>query len=161
MKQNCTVSASWPTLRSALFHEKCDHLYSLMFIETTGVSNPSYHFPTRFCLKRANICVFCDFGLLADLPNYQQNNSLRGSCSLGSSPAAPNPTPVDLDHLPKRPPADLENAATEQVAFWFQNRDKLGQIRNWPAGGNYIQLADTDLLPSVRAILRRYTRIIL
>jgi hypothetical protein len=76
-------------------------------------------------------------------------------------PAAPDPTPVDPDHPPKRVPADLENAATEQVAFWFQNRDKLGQIRNWPAGGNYIQLADTDLLPAVRAILRRYTRIIL
>ena len=76
-------------------------------------------------------------------------------------PAAPDPTPVDPDHPPKRLPSDLENAATEQIAFWFQNRDKLGQIRNWPAGGNYIQLADTDLLPAVRAILRRYTRIIL
>ena len=62
---------------------------------------------------------------------------------------------------PQRLPSDLENAATEQVAFWLQNRDKLGQIRNWPAGGNYIQLADTDLLPSVRVLLRRYTRIIL
>jgi hypothetical protein len=50
---------------------------------------------------------------------------------------------------PKRLLIDLENAATEQVAFWFQNRNKLGEIRNWPAGGNYIQLADTDLiLPS-------------
>jgi hypothetical protein len=55
-------------------------------------------------------------------------------------------------------PADLENAAIEQVAFWFINRDKLGQIRTWPAGGNYVQLADTDLLPSVRATLRRHTR---
>jgi hypothetical protein len=36
-------------------------------------------------------------------------------------PAAPDPTPVDPDHAPKRLPADLENAATEQVAFWFQN----------------------------------------
>jgi len=28
----------------------------------------------------------------------------------------------------------------------------------WPAGGNYVQLADSDLLPSARATLKRYTR---
>jgi hypothetical protein len=49
----------------------------------------------------------------------------------------------------------------EQVAFWFQNKDKLGQIRSWPASGNYVQLADTDLLPAVRSALLRHTRFIL
>ncbi|HVV72583.1 MAG TPA: hypothetical protein VHI52_13970, partial [Verrucomicrobiae bacterium] len=58
-------------------------------------------------------------------------------------------------------PSELEHAAIEQIAFWFVNRDKLGEIRNWPAGGNYVQLADTDLLPSVRAILKRHTRFLL
>src|SRR5262245_1055259 len=28
-------------------------------------------------------------------------------------------------------PDDLESAAVEQVAAWFQQRDKLGLIRNW------------------------------
>jgi hypothetical protein len=55
-------------------------------------------------------------------------------------------------------PAELEHAAVEQVAFWFQRRDTAGVIRIWPTGGNYMQLVDTDLMPSVRAVLRRYTR---
>ena len=55
-------------------------------------------------------------------------------------------------------PADLEHAAIEQVAFWFQRRDTAGVIRVWPTGGNYMQLVDTDLLPAVRAVLRRHTR---
>src|SRR6185503_10436206 len=32
-------------------------------------------------------------------------------------------------------PADLESAAVEQVAYWFQTQDKLGLIRNWPHDG--------------------------
>jgi hypothetical protein len=76
-------------------------------------------------------------------------------------PGAPDPQPSTPDSQPVRLPADLENAIIEQVAFWFLNRDKLGQIRTWPAGGNYVQLADTDLLPSVRATLKRHTRLAL
>ncbi len=55
-------------------------------------------------------------------------------------------------------PAEVEHAAVEQVAFWFAHRDLAGVIRIWPTGGNYMQLVDTDLMPSVRAVLRRYTR---
>lgn len=55
-------------------------------------------------------------------------------------------------------PADLEQAALEQTVFWFQTRDKVGLLRQWPAGGNYEQFADPDLLPSVRAVLAEYTR---
>ena len=55
-------------------------------------------------------------------------------------------------------PADLENAAIEQIAFWFQRRDNVGVIRIWPSGGNYMQLVDTDLLPAVRAVLRKHAR---
>jgi hypothetical protein len=58
-------------------------------------------------------------------------------------------------------PADLEQALIEQTAFWFQTRDKLGVIRQWPKGGSYEQFADTDLLPSVRETLSRYTRCVL
>ena len=57
-------------------------------------------------------------------------------------------------------PADLEQAIVEQTAFWFQTRDKLGVIRQWPKGGNYEQFADTDLLSSVRETLQRYTRFV-
>ena len=58
-------------------------------------------------------------------------------------------------------PPDLEQAAIEQVAFWFQTRDMLGVIRQWPKGGSYQQFADLDLLPSVRAPLSRHTRMVL
>jgi hypothetical protein len=55
-------------------------------------------------------------------------------------------------------PAALEQAAVEQVAFWFQNRDRLGVMRQWPKGGTYEQFADLDLLPNVRAVLGAYQR---
>jgi hypothetical protein len=58
-------------------------------------------------------------------------------------------------------PADLEHAAIEQTAFWFQTKDKLGVIRQWPKGGSYEQFADPDLLPAVRETLSRYTRWVL
>jgi hypothetical protein len=55
-------------------------------------------------------------------------------------------------------PADLEQAAIEQVACWYQNRDKLGRVRLWPHQGTYEQLAQLDLLPNVRSVLLRYER---
>lgn len=55
-------------------------------------------------------------------------------------------------------PSDIEQAAIEQAAAWFQNRDKLGLIRIWPHQGTYEQLSQLDLLPDVRAVLRRYER---
>jgi hypothetical protein len=57
-----------------------------------------------------------------------------------------------------RLPDDLEQAAVEQVAAWFQNRDKLGLDTIWPHQGTYQKFAQLDLLPPVRAVLTRYTR---
>ena len=61
----------------------------------------------------------------------------------------------------RRLPAELEQAAVEQIAFWFQTREKVGVTRQWPKGGSYEEFADPDLLPSVRSILARYTRFVL
>ncbi len=55
-------------------------------------------------------------------------------------------------------PADLENAAIEQAAVWYQQRDKLGLIRHWPSGGTYLVLSQLPLLPQVSAMLRPYRR---
>ena len=55
-------------------------------------------------------------------------------------------------------PADLENAAVEQVAFWFQNRDLLGIKTVWEYHGTYQQFVAFDLLLSVQSVLNRYTR---
>ncbi len=56
-------------------------------------------------------------------------------------------------------PPDLEQAALEQVVFWYQNRDRVGVIREWPKSGVYEQFSDIDLLPSIRAVLQRHTRV--
>jgi hypothetical protein len=56
-------------------------------------------------------------------------------------------------------PADLEQAALEQSAYWFRHRDKLGLLRSWPHDGTFEQLALLDLLPPVKAVLRTYERL--
>ncbi len=58
-------------------------------------------------------------------------------------------------------PDDLEQAAVEQVAFWFQKRDKLGLRTSWPNAGEYKQFGESDLLRSVSSTLRQYERITL
>jgi hypothetical protein len=55
-------------------------------------------------------------------------------------------------------PADLESAAVEQVAAWFQQRDKLGLIRYWPSGGTFLVFVQLPLLPQVSAMIRPYRR---
>jgi len=55
-------------------------------------------------------------------------------------------------------PSDLESAAVEQVAVWYQNRDKLGLIRHWPSSGTYLVLSQLPLLPQVTAMIRPYRR---
>lgn len=74
-------------------------------------------------------------------------------------PGDPDPTPLPAPGLsPTRLPEDLEHAAVEQVAAWFQNRDKLGLVRHWPSGGTYDVLSQQPLLPSVAGILRKHER---
>ena len=55
-------------------------------------------------------------------------------------------------------PDDLQQAAVEQVATWFLHRDYPGLIRHWPSGGVFQMFSQLPLLPSVEAILSRYTR---
>ena len=55
-------------------------------------------------------------------------------------------------------PKDLEHAATEQVAAWYLNRDKVGLIRHWPSSGTYLVLSQAPLLGSVAAALKKYQR---
>jgi hypothetical protein len=55
-------------------------------------------------------------------------------------------------------PVDLESAALEEIAGWYQQRDKVGLLREWPSGGTYLSLSQLPLLPEVTAVLRRYQR---
>ena len=55
-------------------------------------------------------------------------------------------------------PDDLEQAAVEQVAYWYSHRDKLGLVRLWPHDGTYETFTQLDLLPEVRAVLGKHER---
>src|SRR6266853_619593 len=55
-------------------------------------------------------------------------------------------------------PDDLEQAAVEQVAYWFRNRDTTGLVRSWPHGGTYEAFLQSDLLLEVRSVLKKYER---
>src|SRR5213592_2435902 len=55
-------------------------------------------------------------------------------------------------------PDDLEQAAVEQVAYWFRNRDNTGMVRTWPHDGTYQAFLQSDLLLEVRAVLKKYKR---
>ncbi len=55
-------------------------------------------------------------------------------------------------------PSDLEWAAVEQVAAWFQQRDKLGLLRYWPSGGTFLAFMQLALIPQVSAAIRPYQR---
>jgi hypothetical protein len=56
-------------------------------------------------------------------------------------------------------PDDLLNAATEQVAYLFMNRNRLGVLRQWPRDGSYEQFSQVDLLPGVSAVLEKHRRL--
>src|SRR5438876_346854 len=55
-------------------------------------------------------------------------------------------------------PDDLEQAAVEQVAYWFRNRDTTGLLRIWPHDGTYEAFLQSDLLLEVKAVLKKYER---
>jgi hypothetical protein len=55
-------------------------------------------------------------------------------------------------------PDDLEQACVEQVAYWYQNRHRLGLLSVPADGRTFFQLAQIDLLPQVEGVLRKYER---
>ena len=58
-------------------------------------------------------------------------------------------------------PDDIEQAAIEQVAYWYRNRDSTGLIRSWPHDGTYQAFLQSDLLLDVRAVLKKYQRFLI
>src|SRR5207253_5909778 len=74
---------------------------------------------------------------------YTGGYVLPGESRVGVPPATP-----DL-------PSDLEQAAVEQVAYWFRNRDNTGLIRTWPHDGTYQAFLQSDLLLEVKAVLKK------
>jgi hypothetical protein len=72
-----------------------------------------------------------------------------GGCVPPGTPPGPGQTEL---------PADLAQAAVEQIAWWFQNRDRLGLVRIWEYHSTYRHFADLDLLAPVKAVLKRHER---
>jgi hypothetical protein len=58
-------------------------------------------------------------------------------------------------------PDDLEQAAVEQVAHWFQTREMLGLDTIWPHAGTYEKFSKLSLLLPVQAVLKHYQRWVL
>ena len=55
-------------------------------------------------------------------------------------------------------PYEIEYACAEQAAYWYQRRTQLGLRSAATEGGLVQQFQTSDLLPQVRAVLRRYDR---
>lgn len=55
-------------------------------------------------------------------------------------------------------PSDIEQAAIEQCAYFYQRKDQLGLVSVSGEGGSISQFAALDLLPSVKAVLKGRTR---
>jgi hypothetical protein len=72
-----------------------------------------------------------------------------GGYTCPDNPNYPNDEPL---------PDDLQQAAVEQVAAWFLNRDKLSLVRHWPHGGVYQVFSQLPLLPQVETVLQSYKR---
>lgn len=115
------------------------------WLEQTGVN---------YLLRKA--CIISLATAFSDSPAVNWSNqpavvrvTYTGGYLLPGNEDVPGATPL---------PADLAQAAVEQVAFWFQTRNELGVLRQWPRTGDYRQLVDTDLLPSVRQTLGGYNR---
>jgi hypothetical protein len=58
-------------------------------------------------------------------------------------------------------PDDLEQAAVEQVAYWFRNKEKTGLIRSGPTSGIFDTFLQSDLLLEVRSVIKKYERFLL
>ncbi|HWH72393.1 MAG TPA: phage head-tail connector protein [Candidatus Sulfotelmatobacter sp.] len=55
-------------------------------------------------------------------------------------------------------PEEIEQACVEQVAYWYQHKDKLGVITSMEAGVAFYQFSQLDLLAHVKALLAKFTR---
>ncbi len=100
---------------------------------------------------RFNIRLCCIVSLEAALGNADQIARITYTGGYVAPGTVPLPGQEAL-------PADLEQAAVEQVAAWFTNRDKVGLMRNWPTNGTFQVLSQLPLLPWVRQVLRTHQK---
>jgi hypothetical protein len=93
--------------------------------------------------------LYRTWGNWLDLPDAVQLIYRGGYCAAGVTPATG-------EH---ELPADLREAAIEQVSFIFKRRDDIGLSSNSFQGGSINVFASMDLLPMVKQILENYRRL--
>ncbi len=126
--------------------------FELKSNETDGWSEQT---GVQYLIRRACV-ISLSFPLNSQLSTLNSTGLARVTYSAGY--VLPGETPsAGQTALPD----DLEQAAVEQVAYWFRNRDNTGLIRSWPHGGTYEAFAQSDLLLEVRAVLKKYERFLL
>ncbi|MFN7140285.1 MAG: hypothetical protein ACK4UN_13195 [Limisphaerales bacterium] len=93
----------------------------------------------------------CIISLVAPLGSQRQlaKVTYTGGYVLPGTVAQPGQTPL---------PADLEQATIEQAAYWYQNKDRLGIVSLSGEGGSIQQFSQLDLLPNVKAVLKKHER---
>ncbi|HEV2393057.1 MAG TPA: hypothetical protein VG146_11930 [Verrucomicrobiae bacterium] len=89
---------------------------------------------------------------LSPQPSLARVTYTGGYLLPGSPP--PDPPVAACQGLPD----DLEQAAVEQVIYWFQTKEKLGLKVSWPTGVEYKQFSLLPLLPDVSQTLAHYRR---
>jgi len=55
-------------------------------------------------------------------------------------------------------PDEVEQSCIDQTAYWYQNRNRLGITSMSAEGGSVQSLSSLDLLPHVKAIVKKYER---
>ena len=122
-------------------------------VKTTEVEDWVERTVTDYLVRQA--CVISLGAPLSVAPQVALINTAIGRVTYTGGYVQPGTTPSP-GQTPL--PSDLESAAVEQVAVWYQNRDKLGLIRHWPSSGTYLVLSQLPLLPQVVAMIRPYRR---
>ncbi len=107
------------------------------WVEQTGVS---------FLLRRA--CVVSLAGALG-AARQALRVTYTGGYVLPGDTAGPGETPL---------PDEIEQACVEQVAYWYQHKDRLGVITSMETGVAFYQFSQLDLLAHVRALLDAFRR---
>jgi hypothetical protein len=93
--------------------------------------------------------IYRTWGTWLDLPDSVQLVYRGGYCAAGVTPSTGE---FEL-------PADLREAAIEQVSFLFKRRDDIGVSSNSFQGGSINVFASMDLLPMVKQVLESYRRL--
>jgi hypothetical protein len=128
---------------------RCYPLETVARVELRGADHEAWRLRENLAWQVRSGCVVA-FAGAPGRPGEMARVIYTGGCILPGAEGAPGQFPL---------PADLLNAATEKVACWFLNRDRLGVVRQWPKGGTYEQYSELDLLPGVEAVLRHHTRL--